>query len=117
MESILWSLSLVRIRPNRWLKTHSFVAVHGLGGHYERTWTHENGHNWLRDSLPLQIPGARVFAYGYDSTIAFSKSIATIEDFGKDLLVRVASERKTVEVTQARFIPIQDHQTNQMTDA
>ncbi len=97
-KTILWSAYLVLSRASRTLNEHSIVAVHGLGGHHERTWTHESGHNWLRDSLPLQIPGARIFSYGYDSSIAFSKSVALIDDFGKDLLVRCTSERKTVTV-------------------
>src|SRR5277367_3733735 len=37
------------------------VAVHGLGGDAYKTWTHENGKLWLRDFLPDQLPGARIF--------------------------------------------------------
>jgi hypothetical protein len=61
--------------------------------------------------LPLQIPGARIFAYGYDSSIAFSKSVALIDDFGKDLLVRFTSERRTVKV----ILTHQDQLLNQLT--
>ena len=32
------------------------VAVHGLGGHFEETWTHSDSKQlWLRDFLPSQL--------------------------------------------------------------
>jgi hypothetical protein len=34
----------------------SVVAVHGLNGHSEKTWTADNGVNWLRDLLPEDFP-------------------------------------------------------------
>ncbi|PVF91422.1 hypothetical protein CPB86DRAFT_878527 [Serendipita vermifera] len=43
------------------------IAIHGLDGHRERSWTAENGTMWLRDLLPLDIPSARILTYGYDS--------------------------------------------------
>ncbi|PVF91312.1 hypothetical protein CPB86DRAFT_820593, partial [Serendipita vermifera] len=43
------------------------VAIHGLDGHRERSWTAANGTMWLRDLLPLDIPNARILTYGYDS--------------------------------------------------
>ncbi|MCJ1268052.1 hypothetical protein MMC22_007938, partial [Lobaria immixta] len=42
------------------------VAVHGLNGHREKTWT-VNDVNWLRDLLPLDIPKARILSWGYDA--------------------------------------------------
>ncbi|PVF97371.1 TPR-like protein [Serendipita vermifera] len=42
------------------------VAIHGFGGHSERSWTAANGTMWLRDLLPLDIPNARILTYGYD---------------------------------------------------
>ena len=44
----------------------SIVAVHGLNGHRENTWT-MNGRNWLRDFLPKNIPNARIYSWGYDA--------------------------------------------------
>ncbi|PVF91573.1 hypothetical protein CPB86DRAFT_802724 [Serendipita vermifera] len=43
------------------------VAIHGLDGHRERSWTAANGTMWLKDLLPLDIPNARILTYGYDS--------------------------------------------------
>ena len=53
------------------LTLQSIVAVHGLNGHREKTWTcnETSGDDvlWLRDLLPNRIPGARVWTWGYDS--------------------------------------------------
>ncbi|OCL02322.1 hypothetical protein AOQ84DRAFT_357452 [Glonium stellatum] len=38
------------------------IAVHGLNGHRDKTWTAGNGVNWLRDLLPQDLPNARIMA-------------------------------------------------------
>ena len=43
--------------------------MHGLGGHREKSWTATNGSFWLRDSLPEEIPYARILTYGYNADI------------------------------------------------
>jgi hypothetical protein len=43
------------------------VALHGLNGHREITWTAENGVHWLRDLLPEDLPQARILCWGYDA--------------------------------------------------
>ncbi|KAG8815662.1 hypothetical protein FRC17_000630, partial [Serendipita sp. 399] len=43
------------------------VAIHGLDGHREDSWTADNGTMWLRDLLPIDIPNARILTYGYDA--------------------------------------------------
>jgi hypothetical protein len=45
----------------------SIVALHGLNGHREETWTATNGVHWLRDLLPGDIPQARILCWGYDA--------------------------------------------------
>ncbi|OAA58654.1 hypothetical protein LEL_10876 [Akanthomyces lecanii RCEF 1005] len=45
----------------------SVVALHGLNGHREKTWTAENGTNWLRHLLPDDLPRARILCWGYDA--------------------------------------------------
>ncbi|KAJ5175660.1 uncharacterized protein N7482_001537 [Penicillium canariense] len=47
--------------------SRSLIAVHGLNGHREQTWTASNQINWLRDLLPSDIPNARILTYGYDA--------------------------------------------------
>jgi hypothetical protein len=71
------------------------VAVHGLQGHAFKTWTFDNGNMWLRDELPDNVPAARVLTFGYDSTIAFSRSVATIEDIALQLLTALHMERES----------------------
>lgn len=48
----------------------SIVAVHGLNGHCEKTWTSgndANSVNWLRDLLPHDLRKARILSWGYDA--------------------------------------------------
>ncbi|KAH0536549.1 hypothetical protein FGG08_006579 [Glutinoglossum americanum] len=71
----------------------SIVAVHGLGGDWERTWTDENGKLWLRDFLPSQLPSSRIMSYGYNSATAFSKATTDITDEAGMLLDRLSGER------------------------
>jgi len=69
------------------------VAIHGLNGHRERTWTHGSGTFWLRDLLPEELPGARVFTYGYPSQVFFNRSKAGIREYARQLLQWLANER------------------------
>ena len=68
------------------------MAVHGLGGDAYGTWT-DDGKLWLRDFLPKRLESARIFTYGYDSVVAFSKSSAEVDDFARDLLQRIKAVR------------------------
>lgn len=76
-------------------------AVHGLGGHYERTWTSKSGGdstppcNWLKDLLPDRVPNARIMSFGYNSAVALSRSIGDVKMFGEQLLNKVLQERRT----------------------
>ena len=74
------------------------VAVHGLGGGSYKTWTHKNGKLWLRDFLPADLPGARIFTYGYNSTFVFSRETGTLRDYARDLLENIRSERTLLHV-------------------
>lgn len=56
--------------PWRSLFSHilrSIVAIHGLDGHRENSWTSDTGTMWLRDLLPLDLPNARILTYGYNA--------------------------------------------------
>ncbi|KAI9761617.1 MAG: hypothetical protein M1840_001757 [Geoglossum simile] len=58
------------------------VAVHGLDGHREKTWTADNKVMWLRTLLPLEIPHARIFTYGFDSRTHSSEHLTRQTLFG-----------------------------------
>ncbi|CCA66627.1 related to tetratricopeptide repeat domain protein-Neosartorya fischeri [Serendipita indica DSM 11827] len=53
------------------------VAIHGLQGHRESTWTTEKGVCWLRDFLPFDLPNARVLTYGYDADTRSRECVST----------------------------------------
>ncbi|CCA76355.1 hypothetical protein PIIN_11895 [Serendipita indica DSM 11827] len=53
------------------------VAIHGLDGHREKTWTAESGVLWLRDLLPADIPNARILVYGYDADTRSRECVST----------------------------------------
>lgn len=78
------------------------IALHGLGGTPHKTWTHttkntptgeEKGVFWLKDFLPLEFPGCRVFTYGYNAKIYFSRGTGQIESFARTLLELVMDIR------------------------
>ena len=62
------------------------IFVHGLNGDIVGTWTHDNGTCWPKALLPQAIPSARIFSYGYDSQIFFSRSESEYRDFALGLL-------------------------------
>jgi hypothetical protein len=48
-------------------RSRSQSLYNGLNGHCEKTWTTDNGANWLRDLLPHDLPNARILSWGYDA--------------------------------------------------
>ncbi|KAG9021524.1 hypothetical protein FS842_006570, partial [Serendipita sp. 407] len=80
------------------------IAIHGLDGHRENSWTADDGTMWLRDLLPDDVPNARILTYGYDAyTRSFSRtSTKTIfhhaEAFVEDLsrLRRAADPKRPI---------------------
>ncbi|KAK7937620.1 uncharacterized protein PG986_014488 [Apiospora aurea] len=55
------------LAPNDPTPLPSIVAVYGLNGHREKTWTARNGVHWLHDLLPTDTPHARIMSWGYDA--------------------------------------------------
>ena len=82
----------------------SIVAVHGLSGDWERTWTDEDGQLWLRDFLPSQLPNARIMSYGYNSETVFSKAITDIDDEAAMLLDWLDGERQSEKIRPIIFV-------------
>jgi hypothetical protein len=74
------------------------IAIHGLNGHRDKTWTDRTtGLNWLSDPLCIRkdIPNARVLTFGYNAKTYFSRSGSDVRDFASELLVAVKSSRRT----------------------
>ena len=86
-------------KPSDALAIIDIVAIHGLNGHYQKTWsaTGPSGEqvNWLKDLLPRQIPNARIISYGYNSAVQSSKSVTVTETFAEQLLEDLMSWRNT----------------------
>jgi hypothetical protein len=73
------------------------IAIHGLNGHYEATWTDRTtGANWLKDPefIRKDIPNARIQSFGYNSISYFSTSNANVRDFASELLASIKSSRR-----------------------
>jgi hypothetical protein len=73
------------------------VAVHGLNGDWESTWTDKNGTDtklWLRDFLPKKFPGARIMSFGYDAAVALSTSVSSIDAAATSLLDAIHGARQ-----------------------
>ncbi|KAL2059175.1 hypothetical protein ABVK25_000467 [Lepraria finkii] len=87
-------------------KTVDVVAVHGLQGDAFKTWEHENRSLWLRDFLAKDLPFARVMPFGYDSTVAGSKSVAQCEAKALELLTRLGAERIRSDPAASNVMPI-----------
>lgn len=76
------------------------VALHGINGDAFSTWTHSNGQLWLRDFLPSEFPGARIFSFGYPSEVVFTLNTGKLDDFARSLLVKLSAVRHRPEVCE-----------------
>jgi hypothetical protein len=101
ISSSRFGMFILSDKPSNKAKIIDIIAIHGLNGDYERTWTTTsasgNPVNWLRDLLPQQIPSARIMSYGYNSAVQFSKSVAGIGTFAEQLLQDMMAWRNTIE--------------------
>lgn len=76
------------------------VAVHGLNGHYEKTWTAllQDGTpmNWLKDMLPKTdlTVNTRIMSFSYNSSVQFSKSTSDVFIFADQLLEHLLAKRE-----------------------
>ncbi|KAG8526971.1 uncharacterized protein KY384_008400 [Bacidia gigantensis] len=70
------------------------IAIHGLNGHPTGSWTGLDSKSlWLRDSLPEELPGARIFSYGYPADIVFNPSKATLYDLAVGFVSSLMTKR------------------------
>lgn len=83
----------------------SLVFVHGLNSfgrnrHPYETWTHANGTFWPTAFLAEDLPYARIFVYGYNSSVANAQQMSTarIRDHADTLLNLLNLERSSEQV-------------------
>ena len=91
-----YGIFIFRDQPSSKVGVVDIIALHGLNGHYKKTWTGGDGSNWLKDDafLPKHLPDARIMSYGYNSQVQFSKSEAGIEQFAEGLLSQIEGLRR-----------------------
>ncbi|KAJ5958667.1 uncharacterized protein N7479_005817 [Penicillium vulpinum] len=70
------------------------IAVHGLGGHRENSWTAANGVNWLHGLLPGDMPNIRVLSWGY--------SLATVKNSHETMSEQKISEQLVRDLWELR---------------
>lgn len=75
------------------------VAVHGITGDAFDTWTDPNGKLWLRDFLPNDLPGIRVFSFGYAAEVVFSLGTGDLDAYSRSLLEALKGQRRGTEVS------------------
>ncbi|RYO22803.1 hypothetical protein AA0113_g12761 [Alternaria arborescens] len=85
------------------------VAVHGLNGQCEKTWTAGNGIdsvNWLRDLLPHDLPNARILSWGYDANTHSSSRVSCqyLFDHARTLVSDLCLERQITETSKRPII-------------
>ncbi|KAK3319651.1 hypothetical protein B0T19DRAFT_270056 [Cercophora scortea] len=68
------------------------IAISGLASHPFGSWQPRGSDKtfmWIRDSLPLVVPGARAIIYGYDSDLMEAHSFQTISDIATSLILHL----------------------------
>ena len=55
---------------------------------------------WLSDSLPKDLPAARVIIYGYDSSLGNTLSFQNLEDLGNSFRTHLQMAQDQVNVNQ-----------------
>src|SRR5277367_1778039 len=94
----------------------SIVAIHGLNGHRDKTWTAVNGVHWLRDLLPSDLPHARILCWGYDANTHGERvSCQYLYDHARSLVADLCLDRRLTNVgykvsnVWARILILTDH--------
>ncbi|ETS79015.1 hypothetical protein PFICI_08868 [Pestalotiopsis fici W106-1] len=102
-----WGLRELVSQPPARVGCVDIIAIHGLNGHREKTWTDaETKFNWLSDVKGLRhdMPSARIMTFGYNSKTYFSRSDADVVDFASELLAAIKAKRTTIEEKQRPIV-------------
>ncbi|KXJ85383.1 hypothetical protein Micbo1qcDRAFT_223338, partial [Microdochium bolleyi] len=71
---------------------HEFdcIALSGIATHPLSSWQlpqAEDSFMWLRDALPEALPGVRFIVYGYNAAVSDQRSVQTIVDLARSLML------------------------------
>lgn len=85
------------------------IAVHGTLGDANTTWDRGDPYpdsNWLTHPLSYQMPGARIFGFGYDANVFWSADSVTegLDEIARGLLENISEERRWGEQDKKRPI-------------
>ncbi|CAH0020139.1 unnamed protein product [Clonostachys rhizophaga] len=82
------------------------IAVHGLNGHRQKTWTAANNVHWLRDLLPHDLPRARIMCWGYDANTHDSSRVSCqyLYDHARTLVSDLCRKRQLTSSTRRPII-------------
>ncbi|KAI2623161.1 hypothetical protein GGR54DRAFT_629751 [Hypoxylon sp. NC1633] len=82
------------------------VAIHGLNGHPDKTWTAGNGVHWLRDLLPKDLPNVRILTWGYDANTHSSDRVSCqyLYDHALELVADLTRKRTLTNSTERPII-------------
>lgn len=98
-DAMDYGLHTLVVKDREGIDIVDIVAIHGLNGHYENTWTTKRGDgtpvNWLRDLLPKKIRNARIMSFSYNSRVQLSKSASDIYVFADQLLEQLLAARNS----------------------
>lgn len=97
---------LFRLRPSAFVAEDArsgernfldIVAVHGITGDAYDTW--EDGNNrWLQDLIPQEMPGVRVFSYGYPAEVFCTRNTGDLDTYARSLLEELKGVKRSTEV-------------------
>jgi hypothetical protein len=92
----------------------SIIAVHGPGPHRKDVRNHAwdtwcqppgpSGRLWLRDELPRQLPGARIFIYEYETSVVYGGDLDTFINEARDFLEALIEQRQNMETRSILFL-------------
>ena len=88
------------------------VAIPGLNGHREETWTAKNGKLWLRDEafLPKDLPTARIMLWGYDARTHAKEEIdaQSLFQHAQELISGLTRARVESQVSLSSMVEMSD---------
>jgi len=70
-----------------------------------------NGNFWLRDLVPKDLPGVRVFSYGYPAEVFCTFNTGNLDTYARSLLEGLKRERRKKEVRVTSNLQMEFNET------